>query len=120
MKEQVLSFDKFNNPLVLKDGESVSTLIIRLILLEPGKIQSLPNMGVGLISNWRNCLEEELPELEEEIYKQLSEYLPQLLLNEVEVSYESKTLVIKVVLQNETFIFGTSNFETLKLIDILI
>jgi hypothetical protein len=47
------SVDEFNNPKVYKNAEAVSTLLVRLLLLEPGTIQSHPNAGVGLISRYR-------------------------------------------------------------------
>lgn len=120
MKEQVLSIDKFNNPMILENNPAIATLIIRLILLEPGKIQSHPDMGVGLVSRWRNCLEDELPDLQKEINDQMAKYLPELLVNDILVYYDNKYLVIQILLQDgNTYIFTTDDFKTLRLIDIM-
>lgn len=120
MREQVLSIDSFNNPLTLEDKYAVATIIIRLILLEPGKIQSHPKMGIGLTTKWRYCDEEELSNLEREIKEQMATYIPQLSVNDVIVYYNNKYLMIQIVLQdNTTYVFTTSDFELVKLVDIL-
>lgn len=119
MRESVISINKFNKPEVLDKIETEYTLIVRLILLEPGIIQSHPQMGVGLVSKWRNCFEDQLSDLQLEIYNQMSKYLPDLLLNEVNVYYKGGILHISVVLSDYTMILGTSDFNSIYLVDVL-
>lgn len=120
MKESVLSIDKFNNPTLLNDNQTISTMIIRLFLLEPGTIQSHPNMGIGLVSKWRFCDEDQLPDLETEIYNQISIYLPSFLLNEVHVMYQKNVLIIEIYIGSSIYVFGTvEEFNSVSLIDIL-
>ena len=45
------SVDDFENPKTYKDAEAIATLLVRLLILEPGTFQSHPDMGVGLYSN---------------------------------------------------------------------
>lgn len=119
MKEQVLSIDSFNNPLNLEDKEAIATIIIRLILLNPGTIQSHPKMGIGLTTRWRYCSEEQLSDLEKEIKEQMATYIPSLSVNDVIVYYNNKYLVLQMVIQNTTYVFTTIDFQTVKLVEII-
>lgn len=119
MKEPVLSIDDFNNPKILKDVDAIATLLIRLILLEKGTISTHPDMGVGLVSRWRYCAEDQLPELQKEIYDQILVYLPELLVNNILVYYYDKYLVIQIEIMKKTYILTTDTFKYLRLVDIL-
>lgn len=77
MQEFSFSVDDFQNPKVLKDGKAITTLLVRLLLLEPGTIQSHPEAGVGLISRYRFSQEGIASELQAEFQKQLELYFPQ-------------------------------------------
>lgn len=74
--EYALSLDDFLNPTTYKGRSAVEILIYRLILLEPGTIETHPNMGVGIVSRFRNMKETELSELDDAITQQLTTYLP--------------------------------------------
>lgn len=76
MHEFTFSVDDFENPKVLKDGEAVATLLARLLLLEPGTIQSHPDMGVGINSKYKYSVEGEAQELENDFKEQIKKYLP--------------------------------------------
>ena len=51
------SVDEFQNPKNYKNAEAIATLLSRLLLLEPGTIQSHPDMGVGLYSKYHYSVE---------------------------------------------------------------
>lgn len=53
-------------------------LLTRLILLEPGTIQSHPDMGVGLISKFRYSVEGGTEKLQNTIQQQIAKYIPEL------------------------------------------
>lgn len=118
LRDSVIDIDNFNRPKIIKDVEAYYTMLVRLILLNPGTIKTHPNMGVGLIRNWRFCDHEELPELERVIYNQISTYLPQLLVADVKIRYEDKTLVLEIILEKERIVLETSDFKELTLKDI--
>ena len=46
MKEFVISTNAFELPKILEGNEAEYTLIIRLLLLEPGTNQNHPDMGI--------------------------------------------------------------------------
>ena len=95
MKEHVLSLNNFGMPKVFNDNDSVYVLIIRLILLEPGKFQSHPDMGVGIRSRYRfNNEENFLMNLQNDIKKQIDKYLPELSATDVIVTNNNKVLGI--------------------------
>lgn len=76
MHEFTFSVDDFENPKVLKDGEAIATLLTRLLLLEPGTIQSHPDMGVGINSRYKYAIEGEGSKLENDFKAQIKKYLP--------------------------------------------
>lgn len=95
MKEHVLSLNNFGMPKVFNDNDSAYVLIIRLILLEPGKFQSHPDMGVGIRSRYRfNNEENFLMNLQNDIKKQIDKYLPELSATDVIVTNNNKVLGI--------------------------
>ena len=95
MKEHVLSLNNFGMPKVFNDNDSAYLLIIRLILLEPGKFQSHPDMGVGIRSRYRfNNEENFLMNLQNDIKKQIDKYLPELSATDVIVTNNNKVLGI--------------------------
>ena len=53
MNAHLLSLNDFSMPKVLTGTNAMYTKIVYLLLLEPGKFQSHPTMGVGLRSRYR-------------------------------------------------------------------
>ena len=95
MKEHVLSLNDFNMPKVFNESDSAHVLIIRLLLLEPGKFQSHPEMGVGIRSRYRfNNDENFLMNLQNDIKKQIDKYLPELSATDVTITSNNKVLGI--------------------------
>lgn len=76
-KEPCLSIDDFNRPRTLLGREAISTLLVHLILLEPGTYSNRPSMGVGLVSRYRYNDEDSLRQLKEDIKEQVGTYLPE-------------------------------------------
>lgn len=120
MREQLLAIDDFDMPKNIEGIETDITMLIRLIMLEPGTFQSHPGMGVGLVSKWRYSDSTKLSNLEDEIYKQISEYLPHLMATSVVVRYQSKCIIIDIITESYTIIFRTNeDVDTLYIKDIL-
>ena len=95
MKEHVLSLNDFNMPKVFNESDSAYVLIIRLLLLEPGKFQSHTEMGVGIRSRYRfNNDENFLMNLQNDIKKQIDKYLPELSATDVTITSNNKVLGI--------------------------
>ena len=76
LHEHTLSVDEFNNPKVLKDSEAIATILVRLLLLEPGTFETHPEMGVGLVSRYRYSFHGRAEELRADIQSQIDKYLP--------------------------------------------
>ena len=92
MAEQahLLRLNNFNMPVVFKDQQAAYVHIVYLILLEPGKFQSHPRMGVGLRSKWRFYSTDDIEiELQAEIDRQIKEFLPSLDKVSVNVSIDN-------------------------------
>ena len=101
-----LSVDEFQNPKIYKDAEAIATLLVRLLLLEPGTIQSHPDMGVGLISRFRYSEEGTAPNLQNEFQKQIEKYLPQFQGVRITVQEQNRRFIIGAEINN--ILYGIS------------
>jgi hypothetical protein len=71
-----MTINQFQRPIELEGTDAQIMLIIRLILLDPGTIQTHPDMGVGLVSLYRYTVDVDLDKLRNRIQSQISRYLP--------------------------------------------
>ena len=105
MEAHVLSLNDFNMPKVFSASDSAYVHIIQLILLEPGKYQSHPNMGVGIRSRYRYNNEENfLIDLKSDITNQITTYLPELLDVSVTLTHNDHTLGIIIDTTTGTYV----------------
>ena len=109
--EFALTIDDFQNPKVYKNGDAILTLLTRLLLLEPGTIQSHPEMGVGLISKYRFSVEGNASVLQSDFQRQLDKYLPQL--QGIKVNVTEKNSSYFITAEFERVLYGIS-FDTKK------
>ena len=115
--EPLLSVDKYYKPLVAKDENYATLLLVRLILLEPGTFQTHPDCGVGLVSKFRYATDVDMVELRKRIKDQIMLYLPQYSLVDVKCELgDNKTgdeKVIKIYITSEQLnVFLPINVET--------
>jgi len=96
LNEYLLSISDLTKPKIITDKEAIYTLITRLILLEPGTIQSHPDMGVGIVSRYRYSDSKNIETLKTDIAAQIATYLPDLAANDVSVIIKDKAIVIRV------------------------
>lgn len=98
--EYFFSIDEFKKPVHVTNKTMLAfILIIRLILLEPGTIQSNPEMGVGLVSKYRYGYSDDLESLSVAISQQIATYLPTLSFINVSVAADSaNSQVINITL----------------------
>lgn len=110
MNEYLMSVDEFNSPKIVKNNDAIYTLLVRLIQLEPGSIQTHPKMGVGLISRYRFAdTETVVEELKTDIQNQILEYLPQLVGVQVRAYVSNKVLFVEVEANNTLYKFKLDN-----------
>lgn len=111
-KEYVLSTNSFKKPKVLTGKTAIATLLVRIILLEPGTDPLQPEMGVGLVSKYRFLNGPLEVDLKNDIKSQVSKYLPQLECADVDISYtDDKRAVIKITIDDTIYTFDTSQLE---------
>lgn len=101
MEAHVLSLNDFNMPKVFNASDSAYVHIIQLILLEPGKYQSHPNMGVGIKSKYRHNNEDSfLIDLKSNITNQITTYLPEL--TDVAVTLTHNNHILGIIIDTST------------------
>jgi len=117
LNEYTLSVDKFERPAKKSNEDAIYLLLVRLLLLTPGTIQTHPEMGVGLVTRFRYMSMERLSELQAEISKQIATYLPNLMGVNVEVEQLSAVDIrIKIKVATTLYIFNTDFVnQTIKL-----
>lgn len=100
IKEYSLSIDEFNNPKVYEGAPGVMLLLTRLILLEPGLFQSHPDMGVGLLTEYRFRTDDGglASELKSRIQSQIDKYLPFLTGAEIAVDIKDNSYYISITI----------------------
>lgn len=106
LKEYSLSVNSFNEPKVYEKAPALLLLLTRLILLEPGTFQSHPDMGVGLITNYRYRVDDGslASELQSRIKTQIDTYLPILSGVDVNVNIKDKCFYVSIVIDG--YIYG--------------
>ena len=112
MEAHVLSLNNFNMPKVFNASDSAYVHIIQLILLEPGKYQSHPKMGIGIKSRYRYNNEDNfLINLKSEISDQIMKYLPELTDVTVSLTHNNHILGIIIDTSEGTYVVAY-NSET--------
>ena len=118
IKEYLITVDKFNEPKELKNDDAVSMILLRLILMEKGLIQSHPDMGVDIVRRYRYMYDDKvLRTLEEDIKSQISTYIPQLSSVDVEVDVHEGELLLGIKTPSNNYVFMT-NFDQNKVVDL--
>lgn len=102
-EEHLLSVNSYQEPKVLYDNNAVYALIIRLILLEPGKDKDRPNMGVGIVSNYRYITSDKIDLLKNDIKEQIRTYLPDFSMVDVNIEVYGTTLALYVKTDEVTY-----------------
>ncbi len=102
-EEHLLSVNSYEEPKVLYDHNAIYTLIIRLLLLDPGKDPDRPDKGVGLLSLYRYSFESDIDALRLRVKDQIKTYLPDLISVDVNLEVFGSTLGIYVKTENVTY-----------------
>ena len=101
MEAHLLSINNFNMPKVFKDTDAMYVNIIYLIMLEKGKFQTHPDMGVDVRGRYRdNNKDTFLQDLQVDINDQINRFLPELSMLEVYVSQSDHILGILINTEN--------------------
>lgn len=91
--------------MVLNNGEAIARVLIHLLLLEPGTIQSHPDMGVGLVSKYRYTTENKIYKLRDDFRGQIEKYLPQYQGVEVNCALKDKICYITAKIDGTIYAF---------------
>ncbi len=119
LREYMLDLDPFKKPKIIGNKEALATLLVRLILLEPGTNPLFPEMGVGLVSKYRFLQPGDDSDLKEDIRQQVATYLPDAVMQDITFTYnDDKTVNIEMIVNDMTFIYDSSLLVPITLKDI--
>ena len=99
--EPLMSVNKYYKPTVLENEDAAIMLILRLILMEPGTIQTHPNMGVGIVSKFRHSTEIDIGELQRRITNQIKTYLPMFTSVQIRVELDNDLKAVKIYITSD-------------------
>ena len=109
-KEYTLSINDLNEPKILYGREAIATILVRLLLLQPGTFPDRPEMGVGLVANYRYSDKEKISDLRKEIEEQVKTYLPRYQAVNVKcILNKDNTLTIGIEVDDVLYQFDTSD-----------
>lgn len=113
MEAHVLSLNNFNAPRVFKGETAEAIHIVYLILLDKGKFQTHPDMGVGLRTEYRWRHDENvLFALQNEIERQINTYLPNISLNDIQLTLTGDHVLGIIIVANNTSYVMAYNTDT--------
>ena len=101
LDEPLMTINKFYKPVVLTGTDAAVMQITRLILLEPGTIQTHPDCGVGIIFKFRYNTEVDVKQLENRIASQISTYLPMYTMVKVAVELDNDQKCIRIYITSD-------------------
>ena len=110
MEAHVLSLNNFNMPKVFKNDSAEYINIVYLLLLEKGKFQSHPDMGIGLKSRYRYVNDGDvLSNLQSDIKSQVEKYLPDVQhLENVSVGLIDKDKALGIIMETRNGVYALS------------
>ncbi|MGN1394240.1 MAG: hypothetical protein ACI4V7_09495 [Succinivibrionaceae bacterium] len=118
VSEPLMSINKFNKPKVLQEPDSGVVRIVRLILLEPGTIQTHPDMGVGIVSKFRYSIDIDIDSLNNRIKNQIETYLPMYTTVNVDCSLDVDKKCINISIKSDQLnTYIPINIETGSVLD---
>lgn len=94
LKEYTLDVNTYGTPLDYKNFNALGTLIMRLILLEPGTITHSPKMGVGLISKYRYMQSDKLDAFVNEVKNQIKDYIDPTAVVDMDVNITDQNVMV--------------------------
>ena len=90
--DSLLAINNFGKPKEVTNETFIYVQLVRLILLEPGTIQTHPDMGIGITSRYRYMdIDEAIRSLKTELQNQVATYLTELSGVEIDVSKQGPT-----------------------------
>lgn len=114
-KEHTFTTNNFKEPNILYGQNAVGTLILRLLILEPGKNPIFPDMGVGIGTIYRYITEDQLPGLKDRITMQLQTYLPEYQTTSIALSIIGKILKIEIAIEGVVYTYTSDAIKQLNL-----
>lgn len=96
MTEYLFAVDNYSKPKKCTGVQAEYYALLKLILMNPGENPLFPAMGVGLVKKYRYAREDDLVDIETDIYDQISQYLPSLLIDQVSADFNNGVLRISI------------------------
>lgn len=104
ISEYALTVNEFNKPKILVNNAAICAKIIEIALLVPGTYPTRPNMGLGLVNNYRYQSTADLTMLKTAFEDQIRTYLPSI--TDIEISIYPVNKEIRFAIKADDTMFS--------------
>lgn len=111
MNEYLISVDNYKKPKVISGNKGNYYFILRLMIMEPGTNPLFPLMGLGLRRRARFITEDEIPDIQIELNKQIETYLPDLMITNISIEMDNGALRITISSDEEQYNYSSDDFD---------
>lgn len=111
MNEYLISVDNYKKPKVVSGNKGNYYFILRLMIMEAGTNPLFPLMGLGLRRRCRFITEDEIPDIQIELNKQIETYLPDLMITNISMEMDNGTLRITISSDEEQYNYSSDDFD---------
>lgn len=111
MNEYLISVDNYKKPKVVSGNKGNYYFILRLMIMEVGTNPLFPLMGLGLRRRCRFITEDEIPDIQIELNKQIETYLPDLMITNISMEMDNGTLRITISSDEEQYNYSSDDFD---------
>ena len=109
VREYLMSLDDYCNPKILKNEDAVVTVLWRLIVMNPGEVETHPTMGLGFAKYYRGREMTDLcTSLPLDLRKQIETFLPEFQCSSVKCQQspnDPKTAIISIQISKTLYTF---------------
>lgn len=113
--DYLLTTNEFKRPIVLQNATAVGSILLKLLLMDPGTNPLYPKMGVGLGHKYRFISSEDINIIRQDIENQMNAYLPPEIASTASVILkigDRKFLKVIIVIDGQSYSYDTENSST--------
>ena len=113
--DHVVSTNEFKRPVVLKNSMAIGSILLKLLLMDPGTNPLYPKMGVGLGHKYRFISADDIDIIKSDIENQINTYLPTDIAMQSSVILkigDRKFLKVIIVIDGNSYSYDTENSST--------
>lgn len=113
--DHLLTTNEFKRPMILQGAKAIGSMLLRLLLMDPGTNPLYPKMGVGLGHKYRFISADDIDIIRADIENQINTYLPPEIASVSSVILKignKKFLKVIIYIDGQSYSYDTENSLT--------